>query len=383
MNLEIEECSSFLLGERKAEVTFGNSKIKTPSPIITNTDINYANTIIRNSGIDIFFKNQILEIRELLWPQKVKDVILNPKGQKSHTDWINRQISNAKLSSNISVSLYTPTFVKVTVDKNLINELVKIQSNSNLTIVNIPDPTWLSNEKSMEVVKEKSSLIVKKKKEPFYLIPMSQDYGRFAQKVEECKQYVAGVTATYADPNDYAPNFKVLAALRSNPKIIRILSNVEKTYLSEDSSHSDTIAFYPISFLVSEFYSIKYGGFGSGERDADKERSYATRIDSGSLEFMTIQKHRENYKESLKCECHVDIGKVMGDLLADYYGNLTEAFRIHDSIKIYEFNQILLDSYQVGKTFEFVKDDKRLIDLLNKTYLSDSMKKQQMLPVEN
>lgn len=383
MKLEMEDYTSFILGERKGEVEFGKSRIKIPSPMITNTDINYANTITRNSGVDVFYKNEVLEIRELLFPQRVKDVILNKKGQKSHTDWINKQISNAKSSSNVSITLYTPTFAKVTVDEKFIDAVVDMQLESNLTIVNIPDPPWLSNEKTIEIIKEKSKLITKNNKEPFYLIPIDQDYGKFLQRIEKGKQYFRGVTTMYADPKSFSPHYKVLAALRSDPRILRILSNVEKTYVQRDSSPNDNIAFYPAAFLVSDFYSLKYGGGFGGERDADKERYTAKRLDLSTLEYLTVQKHKERYKEALDCDCPIDDGKEMGDLLVDYYGNLTEVFRIHESFKVYEFNQILLNSYKVGKTFEFVKDDKRIRDLLNSSYLSDGMRNQKMLPVEN
>ncbi len=377
MKFKIEASSTVILGERKGEIEIGKSKINTPSPMITNTDINYANKITRNSGIDIFYKNEILEIRDLLFPDKVKKLIVDKRGQKSRSDWINRQISNAKSSSNVSFTLYTPTFAGVTVEKKLIDEIVKMQMNTDLTAVNIPDPTWMSNEESVEIIKEKSKLITKIGKEPFYLIPMSQDYERFSQKIKMSEQYITGLTAIYADIASYAPNFKILAGLRSNPKTLRILSNVEKTYPATDS-----MAFYPLSLFVSDAFSLKYGGFGGNERDADKERYTARILDQETFEYLTVQKHKERYKESLNSGSPVFDGKEMGEILADFYGNLTEAFRIDEAFKVYDYYQTLLSSFQVGKTFEFITLDKRLTSLLHSTYLSDSMKKQTMLPTE-
>jgi hypothetical protein len=376
MKFKIETSSTVILGERKGEIEIGKSKINTPSPMITNTDINYANKITRNSGIDIFYKNEILEIRDLLFPDKVKKLIMDKRGQKSRSDWINRQISNAKSSSDVSFTLYTPTFAGVTIEKKLVDEIVKMQMNTDLTAVNIPDPTWMSNEESVEIIREKSKLITKIGKEPFYLIPMSQDYERFSQKIKMSEQYITGLTAIYSDIASYAPNFKILAGLRSNPKILRILSNVEKTY-----SATDSMAFYPLSLFVSDAFSLKYGGFGGNERDADKERYTARILDLETFEYLTVQKHKERYKESLNSGSPVFGGKEMGEILADFYGNLTEAFRIDESFKIYDYYQTLLSSFQVGKTFEFITFDKRLTSLLHDTYLSDSMKKQTMLPV--
>lgn len=376
MKFNIETSSTVILGERRGEIEISKSKINTPSPMITNTDINYANKITRNSGIDIFYKNEILEIRDLLFPDKVKNLIVAKRGQKSRSDWINRQISNAKSSSNVSFTLYTPTFAGVTVEKKLIDEIVKMQMNTDLTAVNIPDPTWMSNEESVEIIKEKSKLITKIGKEPFYLVPMSQDYERFSQKIQMSEQYITGLTAIYADIASYAPNFKILAGLRSNSKTLRILSNVEKTY-----SATDSMAFYPLSLFVSDAFSLKYGGFGRNERDADKERYTARILDLKTFEYLTVQKHKEKYKESLNSSSPVFDGKEMGEILADFYGNLTEAFRIDEAFKVYDYYQTLLSSFQVGKTFEFITLDKRLTSLLHSSYLSDSMKKQTMFPV--
>jgi hypothetical protein len=376
MKFNIETSSTVILGERRGEIEISKSKINTPSPMITNTDINYANKITRNSGIDIFYKNEILEIRDLLFPDKVKNLIVAKRGQKSRSDWINRQISNAKSSSNVSFTLYTPTFAGVTVEKKLIDEIVKMQMNTDLTAVNIPDPTWMSNEESVEIIKEKSKLITKIGKEPFYLVPMSQDYERFSQKIQMSEQYITGLTAIYADIASYAPNFKILAGLRSNSKTLRILSNVEKTY-----SATDSMAFYPLSLFVSDAFSLKYGGFGRNERDADKERYTARILDLKTFEYLTVQKHKEKYKGSLNSSSPVFDGKEMGEILADFYGNLTEAFRIDEAFKVYDYYQTLLSSFQVGKTFEFITLDKRLTSLLHSSYLSDSMKKQTMFPV--
>jgi hypothetical protein len=220
-------------------------------------------------------------------------------------------------------------------------------------------------EEAANIIEEESKLIKKKGKEPFYLIPMNQGYERFNDRIKNARPYVSGLTSIYADFQTYFQNFKVLANYVQDNDFLRILSNVERTEPPYESK-----ALYPLSFLISDLYSVKYGGgFGKG-RNPDKEEYTSKRLDLGSLEYLTIQSHKDKLKDSLDCVCPICDGREIDDVRIDFYGNLPEAFRIHETFALNDYNKELLDTYEVGKTFEFFKDNKSAKSTLDETYLS-------------
>lgn len=379
MKMEIEPRTSLLLGERKCKITKGDYNFETPAPAITNTDIYYVNQIMDANLSKIVFKNRVLEIRKNLFNKTLGKVLLDPKGQKKLSGWIDQQILMAKASSLVSLTLFTPTLQYVTVNENIVKELVNLQLRTKLDVVNIPDIRYIVVEKMADIIKKESERIKKRGKEPFYLIPMNQDFQVFSQKVEAGKPFVSGITALYADIGTFFPNFDILRSLVADKNIIRVLSRVDRYSDSDKPS-----VLFPLSFLCADIYSVEYGFPGSTDLNEEqriaKEIRTAKRIDLKTFEYYTVQLHDEKLGKSLDCECPICEDRTIDDISIDFRGSLTAAFRIHETFAIHDLITSCLDSYEIGKTFEFLKDDITIRKAMKNTFLSDLMTRQKMLP---
>ncbi len=379
MKIEIEPRTSLLLGERKCNITIGESNFETPAPAVTNTDIYYVNQIMDATLSKMAFKNKVLEIRKNLFNKTLENVLLSPKGQKKFGGWIDQQISMAKSSSLVSLSLFTPTLQYVTVNEKVVTELVNLQLRTKLDVVNIPDIRYIAVEKMAEIIKKESERIKKKGKEPFYLIPMDQDYQVFSQKVEAAKPFISGITALYADIGTFFPNFDVLRSLVADKNIIRVLSRVNRYSDSDKPS-----VLFPLSFLCADIYSVEYG-FPTSSDLTEKQRiakeiRTAKRFDVKTFEYYTVQLHDEKLGKFLNCGCPICEGRTIDDIPIDFIGSLTAAFRIHETFVIHDLISSCLDSYEIVKTFAFLKDDMTIRKAMKNTFLSDLMTTQTMLP---
>lgn len=379
MKITPEPRKSLLLGERKCEISKGDIKFTTPAPALTNTDIYYLNQVIEATLAKIAFKNRVLEIRRDLFEKNLSKVLLNPKGQKKFGEWIDQQISMARSSSLVSLSLFTPTLQYITVTESVISELVNLQLRTKLDVVNIPDIRYVTIETMAAIIKKVSEKIRKKGKEPFYLIPMDQDYLVFSQKIEAAKPFVSGITAIYADIDRYFPNFDLLRSLISDNNIVRVLSRVNRY-----SESSKPAVLFPLSFLCADIFSVEYPFHSSSdlteEQRIAKEIRSAKRFDVKTFEYYTVQLYDEKLGKSLNCGCPICDGRTIDDIPIDFRGSLTAAFRIHETFAVHDLISSCLDSYKIVKTFEFLKDYPPIMKAMKDTFLSDSMTKQQMLP---
>jgi hypothetical protein len=379
MKMKVEPRTSLLLGERKCKITIGDATFETPAPAVTNTDIFYVNQLMDATLSKIVFKNKVLEIRRRLFNKTIGDILFKANNQKKFGEWIDQQISMAKSSSLVSLSIFTPTLQSATVNESLIEELVNLQLRTKLDIVNIPDIRYIATEKLAEIIKKQSERVRKKGKLPFYMIPMDQDNLVFSRKIEAIKPFISGITATYADFGRFFPNFDVLRSLISNNNIIRVLSRV-----SRYSDSTNPTVLYPLSFLCADIFSVEYPLYTSSDLTEEqrnaKEIRNAKRFDLKNFEYYTVQLHNEKIGKSLNCNCPICDGRTIDDLPIDFIGFLTAAFRVHETFAIQDFVSRCLDSYEIGKTFEFLKDSPPVMRAMKDTFLSDRMTNQQMLP---
>jgi hypothetical protein len=116
------------------------------------------------------------------------------------------------------------------------------------------------------------------------------------------------------------------------------------------------------------------------EQGNAKEVRNAKRFDLKNFEYYTVQLHNEKIGKSLNCKCPICDGRTIDDIPIDFMGSLTAAFRVHETFAIQDFVSRCLDSYEIGKTFEFLKDSPPVMRAMKDTFQSDRMNKQQMLP---
>jgi hypothetical protein len=364
MKLVIEDISTRILGERKGTATIGENKFDIPTPALTNTDVNIANSIMDSTLSKIAFRNKVLEIRSNIFPKDLENKIYKKNGRNKVTEWVNQQITNANSLMDEPVALFTPGLQFIEVTEEAIIEIVNLQIDSNLDIVNIPDSNKIGPDDMAKIVNRESKKIMDCGKEPFYLISMGQDYEVFSQKITKNKSFVSGVTIVYADLYTYLPNLLQLKKLSNDNKILRILSNVERITKSKKSR-----TLYPLSFLAADIFSVQYIGFGKN-LDPKKELHSAKRFDIDSFEYYTLPKYKEKFGGSTNCDCPVCDGRTVDDIIIDFEGSLYEGLRIHEAVSIQNFISSCLDSYEIGKTFEFLKDSKSIMKAMDDTFLS-------------
>lgn len=364
MKIEIDEIEKKpLVGERRGIVSNENGSYAIPAPLLTNTDINAAANLSEKKLIDTHYKEKrVFEIRENIFKKRIDETYTDSPENEEQISWINGQIAKAKLSSDIVESLYTPNFINIEPNEIQIKRIVRTQIRTNLSIIAIPDGAFIKSEIMRNIVKDLIREIESAGKKPFYRLSIDMNHANFTDKLEAIKPLVDGVVVVNNNIESHLDNLNELIKLRNDSNLIRILSNADRTCPSDSIS-----AFYPLCFLFSDLYSVKYG-LPFGKKDIEKELTNAKRLDTLSLGYLTIQKHKEFQGNSLNCECSVCYGYEINDIKIEFLGYFTNAFRVHEAVTVFNLAQNASGLFHNSQLLPFLRE-KRNISPLIKDYI--------------
>lgn len=360
MRIEFDETESEpLVGERRGIVFTSTGSYPVPTPLLTNTDVNAAADLSGKSLIDISYKEKrVLEIREHIFKKHIDEIYTVDPVNPEQVSWINGQITKAGLFAEVLDSIYTPHFVGVDISEDQIERIVRTQLETNLTIVTIPDSGFRKPEEMHEIVKVLSEEIRSAGKKPFYSLSIDMSHTIFSRKIDAIKSSVDGIVVVNDHLESHLDNLNELVKLSEDKRILRVLSTVERTYPA-DSIYS----LYPLSFLFSDLYSVKYG-FGFGKTSLEKDLTNSKRLDETSLGYLTIQKHKEVHVEEINCSCVICDGKQIDDIKIDFLGNLSKAFRVHEAMTVFNLSSSASALFHNSQLLPFLKEKKNISSII-------------------
>ncbi len=388
MRIEISADDVFTLGERRTTIRIGNATIETPTPAVTTSDLNRASNITKKFGIDIFYPNTVFENQDIIYRAHVKKRILDEDGRGKHSDTVNSNISGANSFSNSVLSYYVPYLDKrIEITKGLVESLIKMQLDTELDFVTILDSVRIAPDVMKDIVSEQAKNIRDNGKEPLYMIRLDMDEEFFSARILDAKEKVSGVIGMYSDYRYSYKNYNFMSELRSDNGLVRLFSGLEKMYPKNGSG-----GFYPLGFLVSDIYSPVAGkpGKGKAKKNSDlnklkrkkrivNERRIARRFDDKTGGYLSIPLHKHIHGPILDCACPICDNSMMDDLLAEYEGNLTQAFKIHDVYGIFNFARRSSGLFHNGTLLGDLKSRNYTESVLKETFLSSESRRQMTL----
>jgi hypothetical protein len=359
MEIKREEKEKVLFGESAGEATIGGITFPIPYPILTSTDVNYSDYISNEYSIPVSMSHQLHESKEHWWPKKFKAYQDSEARRKELVSWIDVQIQKAESNSKAKVFMYTPVLNNTPWTEKVRDFFVHVQMDSDLTVVNVPDPSLLTGQRLSEDLKKIAKEICAGGKEPFLLHSVARDGLVFEGRMTIAKEVMRGATTLYSNPKLYFENFKTLAKFRDK-EFIRVLSNVERTYPKFGSG-----AVAPIAFLCSDLFSSKLGmGGGKKKEMAKKELTNARRFDVRPYGYLTVSQHKTEYGEDLGCTCAVDNGRELTDVTIEMKGDLYAAFRAHEPHAIFEGTEQIRDKIRINQLKSHLEKKSKLKDVL-------------------
>ena len=392
--IEIDIDDEFVFGERRTSVFLGNQLIRTPATSVTKSDLTRASRITGEFGIDIHFPNKVFENQDFLLGSHIEDRIISQEGRDKHSDTIDQNVSFAKSYSQTRASYYVPIIDKnVRISRKLIETLVKMQLNTQLDFVTILDSLIIPTDEMKAIATYLTKIIIDNGKIPLYAIPMDTEESLFSTKIDVVGELVSGIVGLYADYKLSYRNYDKFSEMRSDEKLLRIISGVEKTYPNRKSPDG----LYPLSFLASDLLSpvFRRPPFGTQEAKGKtkkqfntdekatriaNERRNARRYDHLTGGYLPIPLHKEIHGSSLaSCDCPICISSSIDDVAAEYEGSLADAFKIHDVFGVHTFVERSSGLFHNGKLLEDLKQRRHVLPVISETFDSQTFRNQTKL----
>lgn len=379
MNIELDEPTNTLLGERVGVIHIGTDSIRIPGALISNTEINYGAKIAETYKLNFRYQNEVHEIKKWYGMHKIAKIFGSQEERANHVEWIKTEVGRAHSLSKSVLSMYTPLIPPGNaLNSGLIRSFVELQIDAGLAVVNIPDSPAITLDKMSTIIADMAKLISKSDKTAFYLLPINNDPYEFRDRIDMAKNNVKGITAAITSPNAdmkvHFANFNTLSELRSNPNIVRVLSNMDRTI---DRSHQG--AFYPQSFLVSDLYSSKLGFPPKNSSSSSSSTPIYKYLDERSMGFMSFQQYVDEIGKTLNCDCPVCVDNKIDDISVEYSKEMISALRVHEAHVVYRYNEQIRAMIISDKLKEFIGQKKFALETIQSTYLSNLSMKQTIL----
>lgn len=354
MKVERTSMKTVLRGESIAQIRIENTIVETPTPMITTTDVNYADELTNRYEVDLRYPHKIHEIREAWSLKRLQGLTKYGKlGEK--IEWLIQQ----RAKSLAKKFMYTPIFNDdVIVSKDIVLMMLKLQAESGIELINLSDSPTIPTTDALGLIKDCAKTVRDMGREPFLQIRANYSDTMFKNKTEVAKELgLSGITVMHYDPIKYLANYKLLAELREGG-LMRHLSNIDRIWRGDGKS-----AVMPYGMLFADTYSTKMGRGGS-KKKADghpikpKPRVNARRYDWNTSAHLRISEHRQEHGEELNCGCPICIGNTMADVVADYSRILYPAFRTHEPYALHTFADFARARMRAGTLKEFLTTKK-------------------------